>query len=122
MIKITAKCIGIGEYVDGMLFNSSIHVNSLSYLDDPLFPSDDVGFNQHANYTITRNAMLLNVASPEAITEAVMFLIEHEDIRFTIAKNGRDTIESYFHVQRQMMEYEQFYDHLVSTKRMSVPT
>ena len=67
-------------------------------------------------YSISTNAMIVNIASPDAVADAVLTLLGNSTLRKAISDAGRRTVASYFTVDRQMKQYETFYRELLSEK------
>eukprot|EP01041_Mallomonas_annulata_P002333 gene2333-4537_t len=55
------------------------------------------------------NVVLVNEASPLALAHAVQLLMDDEELRKHIGNRGRQTILSYFTLERQMKQYEDLY-------------
>jgi glycosyltransferase involved in cell wall biosynthesis len=83
--------VGIGEYV----FPSVTSRNSLS---GPSY------------YEVTENAVVLNTAAPEAMSDAILHLATNPILARTIGNKGRDSLKIYFTLDRQMKQYENLYD------------
>lgn len=75
-------------------------------------------------YTVTKNAVLINEASPIAISAAVSLLIANPSLRFEIGAAGRLAIQQRFSLQRQIDDYTLLYTflsfrkHYYSTKTL----
>jgi glycosyltransferase involved in cell wall biosynthesis len=69
-----------------------------------------------SNFTVSSNAVVVNVASPEAIAEAVVFLIENPSVRELVGRAGRQTVLDYFTVDRQMEQYSVLYAELAGLR------
>lgn len=80
---------GIGEYVRG-----------------------PTGSSSNATFTVTSNAVLVNIATPEAIADAVHYLILYPSERTRLGKEGRRSVEKFFTVERQMEQYSRLYTQL----------
>ena len=63
-------------------------------------------------FSLASNAVVVNIATPQAIAEAVDFLIRNCSARSAIAAGGRDTVLAYFTVERQMDQYSELYEDL----------
>ena len=84
---------GIGEYIDmdmGELIPS---------------PHPDL-------FSIARNAVLLNEASPLAITEAVLYLYHNNGLRLSLGVAGYSLINESFTTTLQMTQYERVYEEI----------
>ena len=68
------------------------------------------------SFSIASNAIVVNIATPQAIADAVDFLIQNCTARYSIAVNGRATVKSYFTVERQMDQYSELYESLTSPR------
>lgn len=94
------RLIGIGEYVE-----------------DPKSISDSWSSTESENFSVSSNAVVVNIATPEAIADAVLFLVGNESLRHLIGRNGRRTVTSYFTVERQMNQYASLYNRLIEEKK-----
>lgn len=65
-------------------------------------------------YTVGPNAIILNNASPLAISEAVMVLIRNKTLRLEIGDNAYETVRAQFTVSSQIKLYEQLYSFLTN--------
>lgn len=65
--------------------------------------------NNDLLYSIGPNAIILNEASPIAITEAVIKLVYNSTLRQSIGEAGYNTIASYFSREIQIQKYEKLY-------------
>jgi glycosyltransferase involved in cell wall biosynthesis len=90
---VTFAVGGIGEYVEA--------------------PEKEKNPKSPNPYSISSNAVIVNIASPDAVAEAVLLLINDSNLRRSIGKKGRETIESYFTIKRQMEQYSVLYRELV---------
>ena len=93
----------MGEYVD----ESTLSLD-YGHRHKHLFETSD--------YSIRSNAMVLSQANPESMAKSVYFLIENEDIRNILSKNGVLTISKYFHISRQINQYRQLYSDLLLSR------
>lgn len=75
-------------------------------------PTNDVQLEEHKDYSIGENAVVVNVASPSAVASAVVHLIEMPELRRSIGRAARRTIVEGFATQRQMKQYEELYSML----------
>ena len=64
------------------------------------------------DFSISSNAIIVNRASPQALANAAFYLIIHPDVGQSIGKAGRQTVLSYFTIDRQMKQYSDLYQHL----------
>jgi len=96
--------IGIGEYVKAP-DNYSQHFNSTEEIED---------------FTISSNAIIVNRASPQALANAAFYLITHPDVSRSIGKAGRQTVLSYFTIERQMKQYSQLYQYIHHHHRYAI--
>ena len=77
-------------------------------------------FSKHFNisltdiedFSITSNEIIVNRAAPQALANAAFYLITHPDVSRSIGKAGRQTVLSYFTIDRQMKQYSDLYQHL----------
>ena len=103
VLKCSILCfLGIGEYV------ADPGPSSVSDTTDPL--------RSIPPYSISTNAMIVNIASPDAVADAVLTLLGNSALRKSLSDAGRRTVASYFTVDRQMKQYETFYRELLSEK------
>ena len=86
---------GIGEYVEDPKKNAEMKDTS----------ADD----STAEYSVSSNAVVVNRATPLAIAHAAHYLIAHPAVRRSIGLKGRQTVLSYFTIQRQMEQYADLY-------------
>ena len=63
-------------------------------------------------FSISSNAVVVNQATPHALAKAAYYLIRHPNISKSIGKQGRNTVLSYYTIQRQMKQYEELYLYL----------
>jgi glycosyltransferase involved in cell wall biosynthesis len=56
----------------------------------------------------------VNIASPTAVADAVLMLIDDNALRLRIGEAARKTVTSYFTVERQMDQYAEFYKELIA--------
>lgn len=76
---------------------------------------DDEAESSYEPFTVSSNAVVVNIASAEAIAAATQYLIDHVDERLAIGRAGRSTVEAYFTVERQMQQYTDLYRELAIT-------
>ena len=97
---------GVGEYVrDPQSIESK--ESTASRLYSQLGSSDDA-----ALFSVGSNAIVLNVATPEAIEQAINLLLHHPDIGLSLGLAGRKVVEKYFTLDRQIQEYDRLYSRL----------
>jgi hypothetical protein len=72
-------------------------------------------FQKINNFSIANNAILINKADPESITNAVETLIENPVLQRFVGCNARLTVENYFNVDRQMKQYSNLYQTVLNT-------
>jgi glycosyltransferase involved in cell wall biosynthesis len=100
-------CLGVGEYVDG---------GRLEYLETDTYYETTIKHNceMHKSFNISTNAVIINEAHPDAILRGIVCLVEDIELRKTLGRNGRRTVEKYFRVERQMHQYETLYRSLIT--------
>ena len=64
------------------------------------------------DFSISSNAIIVNRASPQALANSAFYLITHPDVSRSIGKAGRQTVLSYFTIDRQMKQYSDLYQYL----------
>ena len=64
------------------------------------------------DFTVSSNAIIVNRATPQALANAAFYLITHPDVSRSIGKAGRQTVLSYFTIDRQMKQYSELYQYL----------
>ena len=114
---VTFAVGGVGEYVDHVLnplFNSG-DVHSVDTTVDVDVSSDGESITQQTTlpFTISTNAAIVNHATPEAIAEAVFYLIRHDDVRESISRAGIGTVDAHFTSERQMRQYRDVYRNII---------
>lgn len=118
---ITFAVGGIGEYVERpppVDKTVQCHVDRISLLQTAPIDgcaSSTASILDDDNdllYTVGINAVLLNEASPLAISAAVSLLAGNSTLRQQIGLAGRKTVQDRFSVVRQMEEYTALYQHL----------
>ena len=77
-------------------------------MEDPTLNQDADSTNS-LEYSVSTNAVVVNSATPDAIAQASLFLITHPAERNSIGRRGRQTVLSYFTIQRQMQQYSDLY-------------
>jgi glycosyltransferase involved in cell wall biosynthesis len=80
-------CTGVGEYVTA---------------PDPESAEKEL-------FSVTRNAIVVNKALPEALAAAALLLVRNSTLRHELGKQGAETVRKHFSTQRQMREYESLY-------------
>ena len=75
-------------------------------LSIPRFHNNNYSFDE---YSISSNAIIVNVATPIAISDATLVLINNITLRNEIGKAGREKVEEYFTVSRQIDQYTELY-------------
>ena len=65
-------------------------------------------------FSVTDNAVVVNIASPHALALAVEALISNATLRLELGERGRRTVEKYFTVERQMNQYRELYTEMMS--------
>ena len=125
---------GIGEYVDNTTISMTATDTNISQQE--CNSTLDTTHNHHQNnkclrnnsntssnnavnidneFTVTTNAVLVHTATPLALARAVYHLISQpESVRMSLGQRGRNTIQSYFHIERQMSQYRAFYIQLIN--------
>ena len=85
---------GIGEYVENPKKINSTDVDNNTSTGE---------------YSVSSNAVVVNSATPLALAHAAHYLITHPAVRRSIGHRGRQTVLSYFTIQRQMQQYSDLY-------------
>mmetsp|Transcript_3561 Transcript_3561/g.5869 ORF Transcript_3561/g.5869 Transcript_3561/m.5869 type:complete len:169 (-) Transcript_3561:119-625(-) len=102
---VTFAVGGIGEYV-----SAPVAGNTNMEMDGNISNRSDASIDDSIpDYTLSSNAVIVNRATPMAIARAVYYLITHPTEREVIGKTGRQTVVSYFHLDRQMQQYAKLY-------------
>eukprot|EP01032_Pedospumella_encystans_P009477 gene9477-11152_t len=65
-----------------------------------------------ADFSVSRNAVVVNRATHVALARAAMHLIQRPSLRRALGITGRQTVFDHFKVTRQMQEYSRCYDSL----------
>ena len=125
--------IGIGEYVKDPALNkittttatstssthncSSSHTNFTSNNETTssctqLSSQEQIDDESDSDFSLSSNAVVVNRATPQALAKAAYYLIIHPDVSESIGKQGRETILSYYTIERQMKQYEELYLYL----------
>lgn len=68
-------------------------------------------------YTISTNAVLVNVASPTAVVNAVVVLLDDDELRERIGDAGRETVIAKFSAERQAKQYAGLYASILKLER-----
>ncbi|CAE7445186.1 unnamed protein product [Symbiodinium microadriaticum] len=92
---------GVGEYI---VPPASVNIKQESAAG---------GKQGQAAFTISPNCMLVNVASPQAVADAVEVLVRNKSLRIRLGAAGRMSIERVFAVPRQMKQYEELYSQIL---------
>jgi glycosyltransferase involved in cell wall biosynthesis len=92
-------CVGIGDYVAQPAPVQQTTSNASSTDNPPAF-------------SVSANAVIVNIATPEAIADAVLFLGDNPALRADLGRAGRQTVLDYFTVDRQMEQYSVLYAEL----------
>lgn len=114
---VTFAVGGIGEYVVEPKENQNIEFITL--VDGQ---NSDEGFNSDPNgqliadFVLSKNAVVVNRAKPEAVAGAVLLLLSDPGVRRDLAMEGRRSVESFFSVARQMRQYSALYSSLFTFK------
>ena len=95
---VTFAVGGIGEYVA-----APTHLSADQHRE-----GDDVDF------LVSANAVVVHRAVPEALTRAVLHLLHRPALRRELGAAGRRTVLARFTVQRQMQQYSDMYQHIVT--------
>ena len=112
---VTFAVGGIAEYIDQDLLlhnnvNDTVHNQNLE-----LNKESSIWLAQ-ANFSLHTNAVVLNDTRPEVMAQAALFLIRYPKVRQAIGNNGQSTVHNYFNIPRQMYQYRQLYNELISEK------
>lgn len=83
------------------------------YVEDPQYVD---GYDSIAAFSLSSNAVILNIASPEAVASAVFYLVNHRNLMDSVGRGGREIVKSYFTVERQMQQYTTLYNELMDKK------
>jgi len=70
---------------------------------------EEEGDGRMPNIEVAANAILLNKASPHAIADAIELLYTNDSLRMELGAKGRESVKSYFIVERQMIQYSKLY-------------
>lgn len=124
---ITYMMIGIGEYVKDPALNKTIASSSSTQCSNNNLDSSTIIRERNEtnctpiisqvhidddDFSISSNAVIVNRATPQALAKATHYLIMHPDVCEAIGKQGRETIVSYYTIERQMKQYEDLYLYL----------
>ncbi|CAK9251086.1 unnamed protein product [Sphagnum jensenii] len=112
-IAWAVKFVGIGEYVSSQEMekeSSPRQVDSTFQYCTHQYGGENNCIDGNVDlFSVRTNAVVVNVATPIAIAEAVYYLMSHENVRRAIAEAGYITVVTYFNVERQMKQYEDLY-------------
>ena len=116
-MQVTFAVGGVGEYIDNTtLTRGHDHCTAETAADSSEHQRCRIG----SDFTVTTNAVVVNTASPQAVANAVHYLVMNETLRYELGQAGKQTVRSYFHVDRQMEQYREFYVDLVKQYRTYV--
>eukprot|EP01032_Pedospumella_encystans_P009094 gene9094-10737_t len=107
---VTFAVGGIGEYVQHPALHHHYHGNSS--IDAR---HTDSSFDMQGDFSVSRNAVVVNRATPVALARAALHLIRRPALRRYLGLNGRQTVLDHFKVERQMQEYGVLYDSLLKS-------
>lgn len=116
MSRCDVTISGVGEYVRDPLSQESKQ-SAAARLDDrsPHLPAGTEATNHTADvslFSVAANAIVLNVASPAAIEEAVQLLLRVPALATALGEAGRQTVREQFTVDMQIQQYDQLYKSL----------
>jgi glycosyltransferase involved in cell wall biosynthesis len=103
--------IGVGEYVldpVGTVSRSSEAARLADREADPADADADTSL-----FSVGANALVLHVASPEAIERAVLLLLRSPQLARAVGSAGRQTVLDRFTLSRQMQQYDELYQSLL---------
>ena len=113
---VTFAVGGQGEYVSGRVLPGYETVGFVDPMEQVVELSQTEASGSVTGETVhqklfypTMNAVLVNEASPGAVSAAVIWAYDHPEARETIGRNARATIRSRFTTDRQMQQYDTFY-------------
>ena len=95
---VTFAVGGIGEYV----------------AEPPQLSADQHREGDDVDFLVSANAVVVHRAVPEALTRAVLHLLHRPALRRELGAAGRRTVLARFTVQRQMQQYSDMYQHIVT--------
>ena len=87
------------------------------YVNPPAEYEADAPPEKRARVQVTPNALLVNVASPSAIAEAVNMLYRNRTLRQVLSHQGRQTVLSRYGTERQIGQYSELYRTLADKLR-----
>ncbi len=108
-MRIPVVTFAVGGWVVYLLQFLNIFVGIGEYVHIPKIDG-------HQQYQIGTNALVLNVATPDAVSLAVLHLVSNSTLRKEIGDSGFQTITSRFSIQNQMRRYERLYSLIASEK------
>ena len=76
---------------------------------------NEIMIDRVEDFDVVDNALVLNNASPLAVGNATIYLIKNNAVRQKIVKNGIETVQKYFSVQRQIKQYSRLYRDIYDT-------
>lgn len=85
------------------------------YVSDPWInkgQESTLSFEESALFSVGTNAIVLNVASPAAIEDAVLTLIHNPQCSAALGLAGRRTVIERFTLEQQMRNYDTLYKSL----------
>ena len=85
------------------------------YVSDPCISKGQestLSFEESALFSVGTNAIVLNVASPAAIEDAVLTLIHNPQSSAALGLAGRRTVIERFTLEQQMRNYDTLYKSL----------
>ena len=100
---VTFAVGGIGEYVAA----------------PPQLSADQDREGEGVDFSVSANAVVAHRASPEALARAVLHLLHRPALRRELGAAGRRTVLARFTVQRQMQQYSDLYQHIVTASTAS---
>lgn len=97
--------IGIGEYINAP---SSYSASPFQFYNKNL---SDVGYDGDSfpNYEIGTNAVIIHLAQPKVVAEAVLQLLLNPSLAQSLRENAQQSIVPYFLTSRQIQQYENLY-------------
>lgn len=102
---VTFAVGGIGEYVANPNIKSGADNTEVQ--------------QQEEGWTVVSNAMILHKADPLVISDALFHLIQNPALASRMAINGRQSIISYFTMERQMKQYADLYESIYTAAQRS---
>eukprot|EP00596_Hydrurales_sp_CCMP1899_P002343 CAMPEP_0119045294 /NCGR_PEP_ID=MMETSP1177-20130426/38762_1 /TAXON_ID=2985 /ORGANISM="Ochromonas sp, Strain CCMP1899" /LENGTH=279 /DNA_ID=CAMNT_0007016823 /DNA_START=128 /DNA_END=967 /DNA_ORIENTATION=- len=83
------------------------------YVEDPQYMDD---FDSTAPFSLSYNAVVVNIATTDAVASAVFYLMNNRTLMGSIGRAGRETVKAYFTIERQMRQYTTLYKQLMENK------